>query len=130
MRHAADRGVGRPELFPPGSISIYKHASGSPTVYVPPKFAVVYYLGYDSKGTLYLDGTDGGSSFLFDSSKDTTFKSIVLEHSIGGPGAVEAVGNDIVHYGSAADRFKYPAGGAPTKSAPGLSQPIGAVISK
>ena len=63
---------------PPGSISIYKNASGSPTLYTPPNFAVVYYLGFDPKGTLYLDGIDSGSSFLFDSFNGTTFKSIVL----------------------------------------------------
>ena len=150
-------------------------------MHVPPNFAVVYYLGFDPKGTLYLDGIDSGSSSLFDSFKGTTFKNIVLEHSIGGPGSVEAVGNDIVvgdqtngvnaaytfkirgkrgklvkttpltgaydivqfdifknalvggdinPNGSTADRFKYPEGGAPTKTSPGLSQPIGAVISK
>ncbi|HEY1883219.1 MAG TPA: hypothetical protein VGG51_09310 [Candidatus Cybelea sp.] len=166
---------------PPGSISIYKNASGSPTLYTPPNFAVVYYLGFDPKGTLYLDGIDSGSSFLFDSFNGTTFKSIVLGHPIGGPGAVQSVGKDIVvgdqtnsanvaytfrirgakgrlvkttpltgafdvvqfyifknalvggdinPSGSTADRFKYPAGGPPKKTAPGLEQPIGAVISK
>jgi hypothetical protein len=40
------------------------------------------------------------------------------------------VGGDINPNGSTADRFKYPAGGAPTKTASGLSQRIGAVISK
>jgi hypothetical protein len=57
-------------------------------VYAPPNFAVVYYLGFDPKGTLDLDGIDCGSSFLFDSFKGTTFKNVVLEHSIGGPGSV------------------------------------------
>ena len=40
------------------------------------------------------------------------------------------VGGDINPSGSTADRFKYPAGGPPKKTAPGLEQPIGAVISK
>jgi hypothetical protein len=166
---------------PPGSISIFKNASGSPTVFTPPNFAVVYYLGYDRKGRLYLDGIDSGSSFLFASFNGTNFEGITLDHPIGGPGAVEAVGKDIVvgdqanganaayrfaisgsagklahttpltgahdivqfyilnnalvggdfnPSGSTADRFNYPAGGTPTKTASGLSAPIGAVISQ
>jgi hypothetical protein len=166
---------------PPGSVSIFKNASGSPTVYTPPNFAVVYYLGYDPKGRLYLDGIDSGSAFLFASFNGTKFKSITLDHPIGGPGAVQAVGKDIVvgdqtnganaayrfaisrstgklvnttpltgaydivqfyilnkalvggdfnPSGSTADRFNYPAGGTPTKTASGLSAPIGAVISQ
>lgn len=166
---------------PPGSVSIFKNASGSPTVYTPPNFAVVYYLGYDPKDRLYLDGIDSGSAFLFASFNGTTFKSITLDHPIGGPGAVQAIGNDIVvgdqtnganaayrfaisgstgklvqttpltgahdivqfyilnkalvggdfnPSGSTADRFSYPAGGTPTKTASGLSAPIGAVISR
>jgi hypothetical protein len=166
---------------PPGSVSIFKNASGSPAVYTPPNFAVVYYLGYDPKGRLYLDGIDSGSAFLFASFNGTAFKNITLDHPIGGPGAVEAVGNDIVvgdqtnganaayrfaihgstgklvhttpltgahdivqfyilkkalvggdftPNGSTADRFNYPAGGTPTKTASGLSAPIGAVISQ
>ena len=166
---------------PPGSISIFKNASGSPALYTPPNFAVVYYLGYDRKGRLYLDGIDSGSGFLFASFKGKTFKNITLDHSVGGPGAVQAIGNDVVvgdqtnganaayrfaisgstgklvhttpltgaydivqfyilkkalvggdfnPSGSTADRFKYPAGGTPTKTASGLSAPIGAVISQ
>jgi hypothetical protein len=166
---------------PPGSVSIFKKGSGTPTVYTPPNFAVVYYLGYDRKGRLYLDGIDSGSSFLFASFNRKTFKNITLDHPIGGPGAIQAIGkdmvvgdqtnganaayrfairgstgklmhttpltgaNDIVQFyilnkalvggdfnpnGSTADRFKYPAGGTPTKTASGLSAPIGAVISR
>jgi hypothetical protein len=166
---------------PPGSISIFKNASGSPTVYMPPNFAVVYYLGYDPKGRLYLDGIDSGSAFLFAAFNGTMFKNITLDHPIGGPGAVQAVGKDVVvgdqtnganvayrfaisgstgklvhttpltgahdivqfyilnkalvggdfnPSGSTADRFNYPAGGTPTKTAFGLSAPIGAVISQ
>lgn len=166
---------------PPGSVSIFKNASGSPTVYTPPNFAVVYYLGYDRKGRLYLDGIDSGSAFLFASFNGNTFKNVTLDHPIGGPGAVQAIGNDVVvgdqtnganaayrfaisgstgklvqttpltgaydivqfyilkkalvggnfnPSGSTADRFNYPAGGTPTKTASGLSMPIGAVISQ
>ncbi|HEY1681501.1 MAG TPA: hypothetical protein VGF98_07705 [Candidatus Tumulicola sp.] len=165
---------------PPGSISIYKNATGTPATFTPPNFAVVYYLGYDKHGTLYLDGIDSGSAFLFASFNGKKFKAITLQQPIGGPGAVQAVGdsivvgdqtngnnaayaftiagstgklvkttpltgaNDIVQFniyknalvggdlnfnGSTADRFKYPAGGAPKKTAAGLSAPIGAVIS-
>jgi hypothetical protein len=118
---------------------------------------------------------------LFASFNGKTFKNITLDHPIGGPGAVQAIGkdivvgdqtnganaayrfairgstgklmhttpltgaNDIVQFyilnkalvggdfnpnGSTADRFKYPAGGTPTKTASGLSAPIGAVISR
>jgi hypothetical protein len=81
---------------PPGSVAIYKNASGSPATYTPPNFAVVYYLGYDKKGALYLDGIDSGSGFLFASFNGKKFTSIVLDHAIGGPGAVQAVGNRVV----------------------------------
>ena len=81
---------------PPGSVSIYKKAAGSPTSYAPPGFADVYFLGYDSKGTLYLDGITSGSSFLFASFKGKKFTTITLGHAIGGPGAVQAVGKNVV----------------------------------
>jgi hypothetical protein len=165
---------------PPGSVSIYKNATGTPATFTPPNFAVVYFLGYDKHGTLYLDGIDGGSTFLFASFGGKKFKTITLQQPIGGPGAVQAIGesivvgdqtsgnnaayafsiegssgklvkttpltgaNDIVQFdiyknalvggdlnfnGSSADRFKYPAGGAPKKAVAGLTAPIGAVIS-
>jgi hypothetical protein len=165
---------------PPGSVSIYTGATGSPSTYSPPNFAVVYFLGYDKKGTLYLDGIDSGSSFLFDSFDGKKFESIMLDRSIVGPGTVQGLGdrvvigdqangnnaayafkitgskgtlvkttpltgtNDVVQFdiyknalvgadynsnGSSVDRFKYPAGGLPVKSTPGLSAPIGTVIS-
>jgi hypothetical protein len=166
---------------PPGSVSIYSNATGTPATFTPPGFAVVYYLGYDAKGTLYLDGIDSGSSFLFSSFNGKKFTSITLDHPIGGPGTVQVVGdrvvvgdqtngdnaaygfkihgsngtlvkttaltgaNDVVQFniyknslvgadinfssGSTVDRFKYPAGGSPVKSTPGLSAPIGAVVS-
>jgi len=165
---------------PPGSVSIYKNATGAPATFTPPSFAVVYYLGYDKHGTLYLDGIDSGSAFLFASFNGKKFKAMTLQQPIGGPGAVQAVGNtivvgdqtngnnaayafaikgstgklvkttpltganDIVQFniyknalvggdlnfnGSTADRFKYPAGGAPKKTVAGLNAPIGAVIS-
>ena len=40
------------------------------------------------------------------------------------------VGGNFNPSGSTADRFNYPAGGTPTKTASGLSMPIGAVISQ
>jgi len=203
-RHDADRDVKRPEsvsggLFfrpderkprrfellqhqrPAGQRFHLQECVGIAAADTPPNFAVVYYLGYDPKGRLYLDGIDSGSAFLFASFNGTKFKSITLNHAIGGPGAVQAVGNDIVvgdqtnganaayrfaisgstgklvrttpltgahdivqfyilnkalvggdfnPSGSTADRFNYPAGGTPTKTASGLSAPIGAVISQ
>jgi hypothetical protein len=81
---------------PPGSVSIYTDATGTPATFTPPGFAVVYYLGYDEKGTLYLDGIDSGSSFLFSSFNGKKFTSITLEHPIGGPGTVQAVGDRVV----------------------------------
>ena len=165
---------------PPGSISIYKKGAGTPAVHTPPGFAVVYYLGYTPNGTLYLDGIDSGSGFLFDSFDRNRFRKVTLGHPIGGPGGVQAVGddivvgdqtnganvaytfaisgptgkllkttpltgaNDVVQFnifrgslvggdfnpnGSTVDRFLYPAGGTPTKTVPGLSAPIGAVVS-
>jgi hypothetical protein len=81
---------------PPGSISIYTKASGAPATFTPPGFAVVYYLSYDEKGTLYLDGIDSGSSFLFSSFSGKKFTSITLAHPIGGPGTVQAIGDRVI----------------------------------
>ncbi len=81
---------------PPGSVSIFKHAAGTPSVYTPPGFSNVYFLGYDSKGTLYFDGLDSASAVLFASFKAKTFTDITLSRAIGGPGAVQVVGKDVV----------------------------------
>jgi hypothetical protein len=81
---------------PPGSISIYTNATGTPATFTPPGFAVVYYLAYNANGTLYLDGINSGSSFLFSSFKGKTFKSITLEQPIGGPGTVQTIGNRVI----------------------------------
>ncbi len=42
----------------PGGISIYAHAKGKPAEYTTPNVFRVYFLGYDDKGDLFVDGTD------------------------------------------------------------------------
>jgi hypothetical protein len=45
-----------------GSISIYRHAKGNPTII--PAFPKTYYTAYDGKGNLFVDGLDGSAFVL------------------------------------------------------------------
>jgi hypothetical protein len=44
-----------------GSVAIFTHAKGTPTLYTDPKMYYVYFCGYDDKGNLYIDGFPYGS---------------------------------------------------------------------
>jgi hypothetical protein len=49
-----------------GSVAIFAHAKGTPTVYYDPKITNVYFVGYDDKGNLFLDGaTPPSVGFVF-----------------------------------------------------------------
>lgn len=50
----------------PGSVAIYAHGKGTPTIYSDSKMTNVYFVGYDDKGNLFLDGaTPPSIGFVF-----------------------------------------------------------------
>jgi hypothetical protein len=50
----------------PGSVAVYAHGKGTPTIYSDPKMTNVYFVGYDDKGNLFLDGaTPPSIGFVF-----------------------------------------------------------------
>jgi hypothetical protein len=49
----------------PGSVSLYAKGKGSPKIIQSPSFAGVFYLGYDNKGNLFLDGLNPDDTFEY-----------------------------------------------------------------
>ncbi len=49
----------------PGSVSVFAKAHGKPKVYRDASFGRVFFLGYDNKGILWLDGTTSTSNNTF-----------------------------------------------------------------
>lgn len=92
----------------PSGIAIYKHAQkGTPTMVATPNVFRVYFIGYDAKGDLFVDGTDMHVAFEFAEipAGGKPAKAIVLQQSINLPGAVQwdghhmAVGDQVSIYG-------------------------------
>jgi hypothetical protein len=54
-----------------GSVLIYKHASGSPTMLSCKPLARYYFIGYDNHGILYVDGRDYSAQFHLCRGEDT-----------------------------------------------------------
>lgn len=76
----------------PSSIAIYKHAQqGTPTMVTTPNVFRVYFIGYDAKGNLFVDGTDMHVTFEFAEipAGGKPAQAITLQHSINLPGAVQ-----------------------------------------
>jgi hypothetical protein len=49
-----------------GSVAVYSHAKGLPTLYADPSIVKMFFCGYDDKGNLFVDGTPYGSEgFVF-----------------------------------------------------------------
>lgn len=80
----------------PGSVAIYVDAEGSPTQYTDPDISNVYFCGYDTKGNLFLDGTQS-SAFAFAElrSGKGTFTKIKLKQTIQTPGNVQWDGAEV-----------------------------------
>lgn len=74
-----------------GGVSLYAHASGSPTVLTDPNLLLGYQLGYDDKGNLFLDGVNASRQFEFAElpKGSSTFKEISLNVTIATPGGVQ-----------------------------------------
>lgn len=160
-----------------GGVSLYKNASGSPTVLTDPNLLLGYQLGYDNQGNLFLDGVDASRQFEFAElpKGSSTFTEISLNVSISTPGGVQwdgtyvavgdATGGKIYQTNGAGGKvegtislndsdgiyqffihrntfigpnvfsantmfWSYPAGGDPTKTLTGFTDPFGAVVSR
>lgn len=78
-----------------GNVQIFKHATGTPTVYTVPNFFTVEFGGYDPTGNLFVWGNGNYSSdfsLLAElPAKSTNFSDISLPSSIG----VGQSGNDV-----------------------------------
>lgn len=81
----------------PGSISIFKNASGNPTVFAyPDDIYLVYFDGYDSHGNLFFDGFDDSLTFQIAEIKDSNVTGLTLSGAtINFPGAVVARGQSV-----------------------------------
>lgn len=80
-----------------GSVSVYKHAEGNPTLYSDPNLPYPYFLGYDNKGDLFVDGQDASSAFHYAELPrgSSTFTDIALGVTIALPGGVQWDGHHI-----------------------------------
>jgi hypothetical protein len=82
-----------------GSVAIYPGAQGTPTLYTDPGIDRIFFMDYDHKGNLFVDGrpnsTDG---FVFAELPEGSgsFTNITLDQSIGMPAGVQWDGNDVV----------------------------------
>jgi hypothetical protein len=91
----------------PGTITIFKHAKGTPKTYSTPNVFRVYFIGYDNKGNLYVDGTDMHVAFEFAElpANGKPAKAVTLNQSFNLPGAIAwdgehlAVGDQVSIYG-------------------------------
>jgi hypothetical protein len=90
-----------------GGFSIYRHARGKPKEYTPPNVFRVYFIGYDGKGDLFVDGS--AYHLMFEIAElaagSQTPKAITLNQTIALPGAIAwdgkylAVGDQVSIYG-------------------------------
>jgi hypothetical protein len=75
-----------------GSVAIFAHASGSPTVLTDPNLHLGYQIGYDNKGNIFVDGVDSSNNFEFAElpKGSSSFTEITLGGvSITTPGGVQ-----------------------------------------
>jgi hypothetical protein len=82
-----------------GSVAIYPNAQGTPTLYTDPGIDRVFFMDYDDKGNLFIDGRPNSSDgFVFAELPEGsgTFTDITLDQSIGMPAGVQWNGKDVV----------------------------------
>jgi hypothetical protein len=79
----------------PGNLAIYRHARGTPKVYVDPSIQKYFFCGYDGGGNLYLDGQPPKGRFQFAELPKgrSEFTNITLNQKIYWPGSVLWDGN-------------------------------------
>lgn len=83
--------IGSPNLGG-GNVSIYKHATGSPTVYASSVMYFAFYCGYDNAGNLFVDGFDQyGHEVLVEFAKGsaTPYTIFMKDVQLGWPGQVQ-----------------------------------------
>ncbi len=80
-----------------GSVSVYKNAQANPTTYSDASLYRPYFLGYDNKGNLFVDGTNASAVFAYAELPrgKKKFTNITLNVSISSPGGVQWDGNYI-----------------------------------
>jgi DNA-binding beta-propeller fold protein YncE len=80
-----------------GSVAIYAHAAGSPTLITDAHFSEYRFCGYDNKGDLYVDGVSSSSGFVFAEllRGKKVFSSAQLKQAVEWPGGVSFDGKDI-----------------------------------
>jgi hypothetical protein len=98
-----------------GSVSVWKKAAGTPTVYIDPAIELMQWCGYDNKGNLFVDGLPpaGKSEFAFaelrKGSKTFTnikLNGIVFPGNIQWDGSALTVGDPSYRTGSAIFRIQ------------------------
>lgn len=74
-----------------GNVLIYPDATGTPTSYTAPRLYYYFFCSYDARGNLFVDGTNGGSTFALDelAKSNTTFVNVTLDQTINYPGGVQ-----------------------------------------
>ncbi len=74
-----------------GSVAVYAHGTGTPTAYTCSSLYRYYFLGYDDKGNLFVDGESSSYAFGFCElpAGSSTLEDITLNQSIGFPGQVQ-----------------------------------------
>jgi hypothetical protein len=75
-----------------GGLSLYANAMGSPTLITSPDFDEVYFVGYDRRGNLFLDGYNDSHAFQFGELADgsSTIEPITLNGAmVRFPGGVQ-----------------------------------------
>jgi hypothetical protein len=164
-----------------GNVEIFKGGKGTPTSVTCPNLYRYYFLAYDKKGNIWVDGEDSSYEFAFCEIKAgaSSGTAITLNVNPEFPGGVTIAGKNVdildqdavtinqytisgtsgtesgtvtlgggisdpvqdwqagkkyvltANAGSAnATAFKYPAGGTPTGTVSGLSEPIGVSVAK
>jgi hypothetical protein len=76
-----------------GNLAIYKGAAGTPTTYTCSSLAKYYFVGYDAKGDVYVDGedtlSDGGFALCGLASGGSSLSTVTLNQSVEFPGQVQ-----------------------------------------
>jgi hypothetical protein len=74
-----------------GNVVVYQKAKGAPRSYTGYDLYYYYYLGYDPKGNLFVDGQSNGNSFEFGELRkgSGSIAQILLPKAIVGPGGVQ-----------------------------------------
>jgi hypothetical protein len=82
------------KAYGPGSISIYKGATGKPKVFSDGAFSRVFFDGYDSHGNLFLDGEDSSNAFVIAEFDGKAFTPLTVSGAtINAPGSVQVTGS-------------------------------------